>query len=164
MFCLGGAEPTSFTDVLFDLPWREIPPWIGDLISGQAPFALLLFALCLAVSNLAPRSSSRSCSASARFAFGTARATIRGASPTARYRRELRTPIYAQPRRSLTSSPAIAFVVAFVRTRGAERQRTAGSSRRLRVAGAGRIASDTFFPAYLNFWENGTLLSLSIVP
>jgi hypothetical protein len=51
VFCLGGAEPTTFTDVLFDPPWREIPSWIGDTISGQASLALLLFALCLAVDS-----------------------------------------------------------------------------------------------------------------
>ena len=32
------------------------------------------------------------------------------------------------------------------------------------AAGLGRIASEHFFPSYLNFWQYGTLLSLSIAP
>jgi hypothetical protein len=59
---------------------------------------------------------------------------------------------------------AIAFAVAFVRTRGAERQRTGWIVASFAIAGAGRILSEHFFPMYLNFWENGALLSLSIIP
>jgi hypothetical protein len=51
VFCLGGNQPTSYTDVLFDVPWREIPLWIGDTVTGMAPAGLLMFAFCLAVEN-----------------------------------------------------------------------------------------------------------------
>ena len=39
-----------------------------------------------------------------------------------------------------------------------------GSSRRSSSPAAGRITADHFYPAYLNFWQNGLLLSLSIAP
>jgi hypothetical protein len=56
------------------------------------------------------------------------------------------------------------FLTAFARARGAERQRTGWIVCAFALAGGGRILSDKFFPGMLNFWENGALLSLSIVP
>ena len=164
MFCLGGAEPTTFTDTLFDPPWREVPAWIGDTISGQAPFALLLFASCLAVN-----------SHRARFAIGAALGVIAvtfgmlhaydswrvtyGAVPAEAYRL-----LYSHTETVTNVLTALTFAVTVLRTRGAERQRAAWIIAAFALAGGGRILSERFFPAYLNFWENGTLLSLSIIP
>lgn len=164
MFCLGGAEPTSFTDTLFDQPWREIPAWIGDTISGQAPFALLLFALCLSVMNRRARYVIAVVLGVVAFAFGTVHAydswrVTYGALPAELYRF-----IYARSETISNVLTTIAFVVAFISTRGAERQRTGWVIASFAIAGSGRILSERFFPAHLNFWENGVLLSLSIVP
>ena len=48
IFCLGGEYPTSFSDVVLDNPWRQLPIWLGDTIRGASRAGLLLFVLCLA--------------------------------------------------------------------------------------------------------------------
>jgi hypothetical protein len=164
VFCLGGAEPTSFTDVLFDVPWREIAPVIGAFISGQAPLALLLFALCLAVSNHRARMVIAIVLGIAAFTMGGVNAldlwrVTYGALPAQGLRHAYET---AETVTSVLTG--IAFVVAFLRARGGEQHRTAWIIAAFVVAGLGRFASEHFFPAYLNFWQNGTLLSLSIAP
>ncbi len=164
VFCLGGAEPTSFTDTLFDVPWREIPPVIGDTISGQAPLALLLFALCLAINNQRAR-------VVIAVVLGVAALTMGGLSALDFWR----TTYGALPAQGLRHAYQVmetianvltgfAFVVAFARLRGAERHRTAWIIAAFALAGIGRIVSERFFPDYLNFWQNGALLSLSIAP
>jgi hypothetical protein len=163
-FCLGGSEPTSFTDMLFDVPWREIPPAIGDLISGQASLALLLFALCLAVNNPRARLIIAIVLGIAAFSMGVASAldfwrVTYAALPAQSIRH-----VYNVVETVANILTGIAFVVAFVRTHGAERHRTAWIVAAFIAAGLGRIASEHFFPSYLNFWQNGTLLSLSIAP
>ncbi len=164
VFCLGGAEPTTFTDVLFDPPWREIPSWIGDTISGQASLALLLFALCLAVDSHRGRVMIGAVLGAAALSLGTVHAydfwrVTYAALPAGWYSH-----LYATVETVANVLTAIAFAVAFVRTRGAERQRTGWIVASFAIAGAGRILSEHFFPMYLNFWENGALLSLSIIP
>ena len=164
VFCLGGSEPTSFTDLLFDMPWRQIPPVIGDTISGQAPLALLLFALCLAVNNHRAR-------VAVAIVLGVA-ALAMGADNGLAYWRVTYGAMPAQGLRHVNEVvetvanvlTGVAFVVAFVRMRGAERHRTAWIIAAFVVAGLGRIISEHFFPTYLNFWQNGTLLSLAIAP
>ena len=164
MFCLGGSEPTTFTDVLFDPPWRAIPTWIGDTISGQAPFALLLFALCLAVGSHRARMAIGAILGVVAVGFGTVHAydfyrLTYAALPAEFYRI-----LYARAETVANVLTVLAFAYAFARTRGAERQRTGWIVAAFAIAGGGRFLSEHFFPAYLNFWENGALLSLSIVP
>ena len=164
VFCLGGAEPTTFTDTLFDPPWREIPAWIGDTISGQAPFALLLFALCLAVRSHRTRFAIGAVLGVIALSFGTLHAydswrVTYGALPAEMYRF-----IYTRAETITNVLTTLAFATAVIRARGAERQRVVWIIAAFALAGAGRILSERFFPAYLNFWENGTLLSLSIIP
>ena len=164
VFCLGGNEPTSLTDVLFDVPWREIAPWIGETISGAAPFGLLLFAFALAVDNHRARVAAGIVLAISAIAFGTLHAydawrVIYAAEPA-----QSLALIYAQAELVCNILTTIAFAAAFVRAQGAERQRTGWIVCAFAVAGVGRIISERFFPAHLNVLENGALLSLSIVP
>jgi hypothetical protein len=164
VFCLGGAEPTTFTDVLFDPPWRALPTWIGDTISGQASFALLLFALCLAVESPRARLVIGTLLGLAAFGLGTLHAydfwrVTYAALPAESYRLA-----YTQIETAANVLTAIVFAVAFIRTVGAERQRTGWIIASFAIAGAGRVLSEHFFPTYINFWENGVLLSLSIIP
>jgi hypothetical protein len=164
VFCLGGAEPTSFTDLLFDMPWRQIPPVIGDAISGQAPIALLLFALCLAVSNHRARLVIAIVLGVSALTMGALNAldfwrVTYGALPAQGLRHA-----YEVVETAANILTGAAFVAALVRARGAERHRTAWIIAAFVIAGLGRIVSEHFFPAYLNFWQNGTLLSLSIAP
>lgn len=164
VFCLGGSEPTSFTDMLFDMPWRQIPPLIGDLISGQAPIALLLFALCLAVNNHRARMIIAVVLGIAALTMGVVNALdfwrVTFAALPAQELRHAYT-VVETAANILTGG---AFIVAFARMRGAERHRTAWIIAAFVVAGLGRFVSEHFFPAHLNFWQNGTLLSLSIAP
>ncbi len=164
VFCLGGAEPTSFTDTLFDPPWREIPAWIGDTISGQAPFALLLFALCLFVNSHRTRVVIAAVLASSRSHSARCMPTIRGARSTAHCPPRRTGSFTREPRRSRTSSQRSHLLPPSSARAARIGSELPGSSPRLPWPAAGRILSERFFPAYLNFWENGTLLSLSIIP
>jgi hypothetical protein len=164
VFCLGGNEPTSYTDVLFDPPWREIAPWIGDTISGAAPIGLLMFALSLAIANHRARVTLGITLGIAALALGTLHAydgwrLTYAALPAEAFRQA-----YVVVETAANVLTAMAFVAAFIRARGAERQRTGWIVASFALAGAGRIASEHFFPAYLSFWQNGALLSLSIIP
>jgi len=164
LFCLGGAEPTTFTDTLFDPPWREIPAWIGDTIAGQAPFALLLFALCLGVVSRRARAVIAVVLGVVAFAFGTLHAYDSWRLTYAGLPAEWYRSVYARAETITNVLTTIAFAAAFIRTRGAERQRTGWIIASFALAGAGRILSERYFPSHLNFWENGVLLSLSIIP
>ena len=164
VFALGGSEPTSFTDLMFDVPWREIAPVIGNFIAGQAPIALLLFAFCLAVDDRRARIVIAGILGVAAFALGAVNAldfwrVTYGALPAQALRHA-----YQLTDVAANVLTGCAFVVAFARARGAERHRTAWIIFAFVVAGGGRIASDHFYPAFLNFWQNGALLSLSIAP
>jgi hypothetical protein len=164
VFCLGGSEPTSFTDLLFDMPWRQIPPVIGDLISGQAPLALLLFALCLAVNNQRARVAIAAVLGVCALTMGALNAldfwrVTYGAMPAQQLHHA-----YSVAETAANVLTAIAFAAAFVRMRGAERHRTAWIIAAFVAAVSGRFLSEHFFPTHLNFWQNGTLLSLSIAP
>ncbi|HEV8021244.1 MAG TPA: hypothetical protein VGP41_08300 [Candidatus Lustribacter sp.] len=164
VFCLGGSEPTSFSDNLFDMPWRQIPPVIGNLIAGQAPLALLLFALSLSLRDLRARYVVAAILGVAAFAMGADNALAfwrlnYGVLPAQALRSA-----YDTAEMFANILTAVAFAVAFLRTRGAERHRTAWIIAAFVIAGLGRFTSEHLFPGYLNFWQNGTLLALSILP
>jgi hypothetical protein len=164
VFCLGGNQPTSYTDVLFDVPWREIPLWIGNTVTGAAPAGLLMFAYCLAVENHRARVIGGITLALAALGFGTLHALDAWRLIYAGLPSGAIASIYARFETIANSLTALLFLTAFVRARGAERQRTGWIVCAFALAGGGRVVSDKFFPEMLNFWENGALLSLSIVP
>lgn len=164
VFCLGGSEPTTFADQLFDVPWREIPPVVGDIVAGQAPLALLLFALCMAVTHRRARFIIALVLGVAAFGMGIDNAlafwrVTYAALPAQAFR-----DVYNHLETAANILTGVAFAVTFLRTRGSERHRTAWIVAAFVVAGLGRVASEHFYPLYLNFWQNGTLLSLSIAP
>ena len=164
VFSLGGNQPTTLTDVIFDVPWREIAPWIGDTIAGAAPFGLLIFAIGLAVENHRARVVSGVILGLAALAFGTLHAydtwrVVYAAQPS-----QSLAHIYAQAELVAYVFTGFSFVAAFVRARGADRQRTGWIVGAFLVAGVARFVSEHYFPAHLNFIENGALLSLSIIP
>jgi hypothetical protein len=164
VFCLGGNQPTTYTDVLFDVPWREIPLWIGDTVSGAAPAGLLMFAFCLAVENHRARVIGGITLALAALGFGTLHAFDSWRIIYAGLPSGTLAATYARFETVANSLTAIGFAVAFVRAHGVERQRTGWIVCAFALAGGGRIVSERFFPELLNFWENGALLSLSIIP
>lgn len=164
VFCLGGAEPTTFTDQLFDVPWREIPPVVGDIVSGQAAPALLLFALCLVVTHRRARIVIAAVLGVVAFAMGFDNALAfwrltYAALPAQAFRDAFN---HAEAVANVLTG--VAFVAAFLRARGDERHRTAWIIAAFVVAGLGRVASEHYYPLHLNFWQNGALLSLAIAP
>jgi hypothetical protein len=164
VFCLGGTQPTTLTDQLFDAPWRAIAPFAGDIITGAAPFGLLLFAFSLAVENRRAQIAASVVLGVAGFGFGLVHAldgwrlNYTGAPAMALALD------YDRAEFICNVLTALALATAFVRASGAHRQRTGWIVCAFAVGGAGRIASERFYPANLTFWENGVLLSLAIVP
>jgi len=163
-FCLGRSEPTTFTDVLFDVPWREIPTALGNVVTGAAPVGLLLFALCLAVYGSRPRAAIGCALSLVALALGMLYAADAwrldyGALPAEGWQQA-----YTRSVLVVYALTALAFLAAWVRARGAERQRTGWMIAAFIVSSAGAILADRYFPANLHFWWNGVLLSLSILP
>ncbi|MGA2393543.1 MAG: hypothetical protein ABSH03_09365 [Candidatus Lustribacter sp.] len=164
VFCLGGSEPTTFTDQLFDAPWRAISPIAGDVISGQASLSLLLFALCLTVTHRRARFIIAAVLGVAAFAMGIDNALAFWRVTYAALPAQGLRDVYNHAETVANVLTGVAFAAAFLRTRGNERHRTAWIIAAFVVAGLGRIVSEHFYPLHLNFWQNGTLLSLSIAP
>ncbi len=164
VFCLGGFEPTTYTDVLFDVPWREIPPAIGNAISGQAALALLLFALSLAITNHRARLVVAIVLGIAAFTMGAVNALDFWRVTYAALPAQALRQAFQAAETIANVLTGVAFAVAFVHARGAERHRTAWIVAAFALAGAGRLLSEHFFPAHLSFWQNGALLALSIAP
>ncbi len=164
VYCLGQPEPTTFTDVLFDVPWREIPTWIGDTITGQAPVALLAFALCLLFPQARTRLILGGTLGAVAFALGTLYAADAwrvnyGALPAEAWRLT-----YVRSVSVVQVLTVIAFAVAFFRAHGADRQRTGWIAAAFVASVGGAFVSDHVLAAHQHSWENGLLLSLSVLP
>jgi len=143
------------------VPWRAILRALGDFISGQAPLALLLFGVCLAIGDKRARIIIAGVLGVAAFTMGALNALD-----------FWRLTYQAMPAQDLRHAYEVAeivadvltgfaFVVAFARTRGAERHRTGWIIAAFVAAALGRVASENL---NLNIWQNGTLLSLWIAP
>lgn len=164
IFCLGGEYPTSYTDVLFDNPWRQAPQFLGDMIRGAARAGLLLFAVCLVVEDRRAQRLLAAVIGIAGLAVGFVHAygfwllTYGGHPALAFYR------TYAACSNVLTLFTAAAFGAALVRSHGMARVRTGYIVAAFVLAGAARVVSDTLFPGALPFWINGILVCLTIVP
>ena len=164
IFTLGGNQPTSLTDMLFDYPWRAIAPWIGDTVSGAAPFGLLMFAFSLAASSHRVRVAAGITLGVAALGFGTLHAYDAWRITYGAEQAGSLASIYGQAELVCYVLTGIAFFRAFMRSRGAERQRTGYIVCAFALAGAGRAVSEHYYPLHLNFIGNSALVSLSIVP
>ncbi len=163
-FCLGRDEPTTFTDVLFDVPWREIPTTLGNAVTGAAPVGLLLFAFTLAVQHRRTRIvvgvllGLVAAGLGALYAADAWRVDY-GALPAESWRQA-----YAYAALTIYALTVAAFVAGLLRAHGAERQRTGWMIAAFVLSAAGSVVSERYFPASLHFWQNAVLLSLSILP
>ena len=168
VFCLAAVEaPTTYFDTLIPMPWRPIPAWIHDTMRGAVRPALLLFALCLIDGDAdAPRERLFAWFATAlALALGTLNAYAQwalnyGALPA----EELDRAFKISSSYALTVLIGIALLIAFVRAPGNDRHRIAWIATAFVFAGAARFASDTWYPGHINGWQNGLLVSASIVP
>jgi hypothetical protein len=167
IFCLGGDYPTSFTDVLLDNPWRQIPQWIGDTLRGAARAGLLLFTLSLIVD---PRAKLYRLLAVVTGIGGLALGTVHAYAfwlmtyagrPALAYDR-----VYAAGSNACALVTAIVLALAIVRARESRigEQRTAYIVAAFLVAGIAHVASDALFPRYLPFWFNSLLVTTTIIP
>ena len=163
MFTIGAQAPSTYTDVFFDVPWREIPTWIGDTLQGGAPVALLLFSTCLASAG------NKSLRRVLAVLLGIAAAVLATLHAYAFWRVSYAGLPAAAFANAYTTGESIvsilnvlAFATAFVVARGADRQRTGYILAAFALAGGARLLSERYFPA--DSLANGLLLALGVVP
>jgi hypothetical protein len=163
-YCLGGDYPTTFTDVLVDNPWRQIPQWIGFTLAGAAQPALLLFPICL----LWPEPRIQRTFAVAAGALGLALGSVNayafwlltyGGEPARRFG-----DTYSLGSRAVALATVVAFIFAFARARGVDRRRVGLIAAAFALAGIARLLSEALYPAHIAPWENGLLLAITVTP
>ncbi len=164
IYCVGQPEPTTFTDVLFDVPWREIPSWIGNTITGQAPVGLLAFALCLLFSRERDRFAIGGVLGAVALALGTLHAADMWRVTYAALPSEAWRLAYVRGVTGVQVLTVLAFAVAFFRAHGSDRQRTGWIVAAFVASVGGTFVSDHVLAAHQHIWENGVLLSLSVLP
>ena len=163
-YALGGGFPATFSNLVIDNPWRQIPEIVGELLAGTSRAALLLFAACLVTDR--PQMQRR---------FAVVAGTIGLALGAALAFGDWWLTYGAHPARAVddaATSVSIAlggitigtFVYAFARSSGLGRQRIGLLVGSFALAGAAQLASDTFYPARIAPWENGLLLSARVLP
>jgi len=163
-YALGGSYPTTFTDVLLDNPWRQIPQWLGATLTGAALPALLLFPLCLLFDEQRVQRRLAWVMGALGLVLGSLNAytfwrLTYGGEPAQRFDDS-----YALASGVLAVATILAFACAFVRARGIDRTRIGIIASAFALAGGARLLSDAFYPAYLTPWENGLLLTLGVAP
>lgn len=164
IFSIGGEYPTTFTDVLFDQPWREIPQWFGDTLRGAARISLLLFAFSLIAEYPTVRTRLAYLLGGIALLVGTIHAYSNWLGVYAARSAGVPDTIYAGISYVVTALTIAVFALAFLRAHGIERQRTGWIVAAFFLAGAAKFASDQLFPRYIPFWLNGLLLMATIVP
>jgi hypothetical protein len=164
VYCVGQPEPTTYSDVIFDVPWREIPTWIGDTITGQAPVGLLAFASCLLFTGRRERLIIGTVLGGVAFALGTLYAADAWRVNYAALASEAWRLAYVRSVTVVQALTVLGFVVAFFRARGANRQRTGWIVAAFVASVGGAFVSDHVLASHQHVWENGVLLSLSVLP
>jgi len=164
VYCLGQPEPTTYTDVLFDVPWREIPTWIGDTITGQSPVGLLAFALCLLFTGRRERLIIGTALGAVAFALGTLYAADAWRVNYGALASEAWRLTYVRSVTVVQALTVLGFAVAFFRAHGADRQRTGWIVAAFVASVGGAFVSDQVLASHQHVWENAVLLSLSVLP
>jgi hypothetical protein len=165
-FCLGTVAPTTYIDTVVPNPWQPIPAWIDETLRGMARPALLLFAFCLidGAEDAARERLGAWIMAPLGLAIGTLQAvghwllTYEGRPAQSVYH------LYQLVSTGTTYLTLLVLAIAFVRGRGIERRRAAWIAGAFVVAALARLASDKWYPAHIQPWENGLLLSTSVLP
>ncbi len=165
-FCLGTAAPTTYIDTVIPNPWQPIPAWIDETLRGMALPGLLLFAFCL-IDGEADAARERLFAwimAPLGLAIGTLQAaghwllTYEGRPAQRVY------DLYQHVSTGVTYLTLIVLAIAIARGHGAERRRAAWIAAAFVVATLARLASSRWYPAHIQPWENGVLLSTSVLP
>jgi hypothetical protein len=164
IFSIGGDYPTTYADVYLDVPWREMPQWIGDTLRGTARTALLLFAFSLMIDTPLIRRRLAFSLAGVALVIGTIHAYGVWLATYAGRPAMTVDAIFVDVSFVITALTIAAFAIAFLRAHGIDRQRNGWIVAAFFFAGAANLASTEFFPRYIPYWLNGLLLATTIVP
>jgi len=167
IFSLTAVEaPATWFDTLVAQPWRPIPEWVHDTLRGAVRPALLLFALCLIDGDAdAPRERVFAWIAvPLALGLGTVNAYAQwslnyAALPAEHFNQALKATSYA-----MSTLTVAAFLIAFVRAHVNDRHRIGWIAAAFLFAGTARFVSDTWYPGHITAWQNGLLVSATIVP
>ena len=145
-------------------PWRQLFDWYDNTSIGAASAALLLFASCLLVEE--PRRQRAFAYAAAALAatLGLLNAYAYQLQTYAAKPAAGLDTFYDRATFLVTWLTIGVFFAAFVRARGDERRRIGSIVAAFALASAARLASESFYPTHLRPWENGVLLSATILP
>ena len=163
-YCLCSEGPSTWLSLLIPNPWRQAFDWYADTSVGAAGPALLLYALCLLFES--PRSQRLFAAfvAVLGVAFGTANAYGHWLITYAARPAQRIDAAYVHAVDAITWLTIAVFVVALARARGDERRRIGWIAAAFALAASARLASQAFYPGRLLPWENGVLLSASVLP
>ena len=163
-YCLGAQAPTTFSEVVLDNPAQQIPIIFADLLHGAQRPALLVFAICLATTDVRfTRLASTACAIAASIlgsigAYADWLATYAGRPHPAL------ADLYVHASSLLTALAIAAFGYAFVRARGPERGRIGWIAVTFALAGLAQFVSDNGYPSYVTPWQNGLLSAVAVLP
>ncbi len=164
VFCLGTDAPTTFSEVVLDNPWQQLPVWIGDVLHGCLRPALLAFA-CTLVWPRGPllRAAAIGCAVAA-VLLGNFNAYIDWLATYAGTPQPAYFAAYVNASSALTIAAVALFAVALVRASARRRLRIGAIVGTFALAGFARLLSDAEYPAHVAPWQNGILLSLTVLP
>ncbi len=165
-FCLGTPAPTTYIDTVIPNPWQPIPAWIDETLRGMAQSALLLFALCLIDGDDDPARERffALIMIPLGFAIGTLQAVGHWLLIYEGHPAQSIYTVYQHISTGVIYLTLLVLAVAIVRGHGAERRRAAWIAAAFVVATLARLASSRWYPTHIQPWENGVLLSTSVLP
>ena len=164
VYCIANEGPSTFLSLQIPNPWRQLYDWYSATSIGTARPALLLFAICLIVERPQLRRLAAAFAALAALVLGTLHAyalwreTYAG-RPAASLERT-----YVDVSDVFTWITIAVFFAAFLFARGDQRRRIGWMVAAFALASVARLASDAFYPVHLAPWENGILLTATILP
>jgi len=159
-----GQFPSTYASVEPDVPWREIPQWVGDVLAGAGRPALLLFALCLLLRAertekwLAIVLAAAAIGAGVLHAYGDWRLTYAGLPA------ETFDGAYEHISTGITVLTIAAFALAFGFAHGKERRRIGWVVATFALAGAARLVSDELGPGRVGPVWSDVLVATTALP
>ena len=163
-YTLSGDFPTTYADLYLPNPWRAIPEWIALAIAGAGRTALLIFAVSLLVESQRLIRLFVTVAGTVGIGLGLLDAYAFWLETYAGRASQSDLDLYGHASSVITTLTIGVFVLAFARARGEERQRIGLIVASFALAGGARLASDALFPSRILPWENGILLTLTVLP
>ncbi|MBD5634163.1 MAG: hypothetical protein IAI49_06755, partial [Candidatus Eremiobacteraeota bacterium] len=163
-YCLANEGPSTFLSLQIPNPWRQIYDWYAATSIGMARPALLLFAVCLLSDRPRVQRAAAYATGSIGLVLGTLHAyelwlQTYAARPAASLAQA-----YATVSNIVTWITIAAIFGAFALARGDQRRRIGWMVASFAFASVARLASDAFYPVRIAPWENGILLSATLLP